>query len=125
MFSELEVLLLPNQVGLLEVGVLEDQPAAKLVSAIAGGGKLPADVMSFILRHCQGIPLRLEQMASSLVSSNLLFLTDSGDFELEGKMEDLSLPTSLQESIRLRLAPSCVAKHTVWLRRALVFVERF
>ena len=43
-------------------------------------------------------------MTASLVGSSLLFLADDGSYELEGELEQLQLPTSLRESIRLRLS---------------------
>ena len=62
----------------LDVGPLEDDAAAELVHATAEGGGMPADVLGFILKHSQGMPLQLEQMTRSLVASSLLFLNEEG-----------------------------------------------
>ena len=50
-----------------------------------------------------GVPLNIEQLTEALVSSTLLFLGDDGRYELEGRLEELRLPTNVMEAIRLRL----------------------
>ena len=88
----------------LDIGPIDDEAATELVQRTAHGGTLPHDVVRFVLRNCNGIPLHLEMMSRSLVGSDLLFLSANGCYELEGDITAMSLPTSLRESIRLQLA---------------------
>ena len=46
----------------LDVGQLDDEAAATLVTATAGGRRLPPDVVEFVLRQCAGVPLTIEQV---------------------------------------------------------------
>ena len=48
----------------LDVGQLDDEAAATLVTATAGGRRLPPDVVEFVLRQCAGVPLTIEQVCS-------------------------------------------------------------
>ena len=50
-----------DEISLLKLGCLDDLSAAQLVKLTVGGGDLPDDVLGFILKHCQGVPLQLEQ----------------------------------------------------------------
>ena len=88
----------------VEVGVLAPASARELIAAAATAGELPSVVVDFIIEHTGGIPLHLEQMITAFVESSLLFLDDQGCYELEGSLHDMDLPTSLSDSIRLRLA---------------------
>ena len=48
----------------LDVGPLEDDAAAELVHATAEGGGMPADVLGFILKHSQGMPLQARPLST-------------------------------------------------------------
>ena len=76
-------------------GPLDNDAAAELVHATAEGGGMPADVLGFILKHSQGMPLQLEQMTRSLVASSLLFLN----------------VRALQFVARMHVPPLCLAVH--------------
>ena len=56
-----------------------------------------------VVTHSDGNCLALEQMTKAFIESNLLFMNEQGKFELEGSMEQLELPRTLMDSIRLRL----------------------
>ena len=87
-----------EDVGRLHLGALSDKAASELVALTSEGGRLPQHVVAFILRQSAGVPLHLEQMTRSLVSSALLYLNEDGSYELEGELELAALPTSLVES---------------------------
>ena len=60
---------------------------------------IPSHVRTRMRSHAQ------EQMTAGLLESELLFLnSEEGAYELEGDIASTPLPTSLSESIRLRLA---------------------
>ena len=64
---------------------------------------LPQCCVEHILSHCDGVPLHIEQMVHAFLDSNLLFIDDHGDYELEGSLDSLRLPTNVSQSIRLRI----------------------
>ena len=86
----------------MDVGRLGTDAARDLVLSCAEG-PLPPDVVAYVVTHSDGNCLALEQMTKAFVESNLLFLNMRGEFELEGSMEQLELPRTLMDSIRLRL----------------------
>ena len=88
----------------LEVGALSDAAGRELIAATATGGMLPAQCVDFIIAQCSGVALHLQQMVTAFVESSLLFLNDDRTYELEGQLETLKLPTTLHDSIRMRLA---------------------
>ena len=87
----------------MEVGALAPDAARELIAVTATEGSLPPACVGFVLEHCGGVALHLQQMVKAFLDSNLLFLNEDGTYELEGNLEELNLPTSLNGSIRLRL----------------------
>ena len=80
----------------LEIGPLSTDAARELITITASGGTMPPPVVAFIVEHCGGVPLHVDQMTTAFVESNLLFLGDDGAYELEGSLESLKLPTNLR-----------------------------
>ena len=87
----------------MELGALDGGMARDLINLVARRGRLPAECVQYVIEHCGGNALSIEQMVSALVDSNLLYLSDDGTYEVEGELETLALPTTLEDSIRLRL----------------------
>ena len=84
---------------------LNTEASRELVESVSTDGALPPAVITHIVEHTGGVPLQIEMMTKSLIESNLLFLdATSRAYELEGSLESLSLPQTLRDSIRLRLA---------------------
>ena len=88
----------------MEVGELPPEAARELAVRSSPGGRLPDDVLDYLVAHCEGVCLNIEQMTNAIIESELLFLTGDGVYELEGDIGKIALPTNLAESIRLRLA---------------------
>ena len=59
----------------MEVGELLPEAARELAMLSAPGGRLPDDVLDYLVAHCEGVCLNIEQMATAFVESELLFLT--------------------------------------------------
>ena len=59
----------------MEVGELLPEAARKLAILSTPGGRLPDDVLDYLVVHCEGVCLNIEQMATAFVESELLFLT--------------------------------------------------
>ena len=58
----------------MEVGELLPEAARELAMLSAPGGRLPDDVLDYLVAHCEGVCLNIEQMATAFVESELLFL---------------------------------------------------
>ena len=65
-----------------QIGPLSDKSARELIAISACGGTLPPPVVDFVVEHCGGVPLHVDQMTKAFVESNLLFLGDDGAYEL-------------------------------------------
>ena len=88
----------------LDLGPLDPAAGRELITATASLGRLPEPCVAFILQHGGGVALHLQQMVKAFLDSSLLFLNDDGTYELEGELETLRLPTTLNDAIRMRLA---------------------
>ena len=80
-----------------------DRPQIEvLVTALAGGKGLPDDVMGHIVDKTDGVPLYVEELTKTLLTSNIL--REQGDrYALTGPLSDVMIPASLQESLMARL----------------------
>jgi len=58
-------------------------------------------VLSHVVKHGEGVPLHLEQLTRSVLSSDVLKLSADGtSYSLTGNLSELALPTSLENAIR-------------------------
>jgi tetratricopeptide (TPR) repeat protein len=80
-----------------------------LVSAVAAGKALPAEVLAEIIRKTDGIPLFIEELTKTVVQSGLLEDTPSG-YRLSGPLPTLAIPATLQDSLMARLDRLAPAK---------------
>ena len=58
----------------MEVGQLLPEAARELAILSTPGGRLPEDVLDYLVAHCEGVCLNIEQMTTAFVESELLFL---------------------------------------------------
>lgn len=73
-----------------------------LVTEIAGGKALPADVFEEILAKTDGIPLFVEELTKTVLESGLLI--DAGDhYDLAAAPMPLTIPATLHDSLTARL----------------------
>ena len=70
----------------MQLQELDDRAATDLVAAVVTGGKLPDEVVQYILQHSAGVPLRLEQLARGIVGSHLGWHWHPRKFELYAKL---------------------------------------
>jgi class 3 adenylate cyclase/predicted ATPase len=75
---------------------------AALVMRVAGGKRLPKEVMDPILAHTDGVPLFIEELTKMVLESGLLRERD-GEYVLEGPLPPFAIPTTLQASLTVRL----------------------
>ena len=91
----------------VDVGALAPEAGRELIAATATEGALPEPCVQFIVSHCGGVALHLQQMVTAFLESCLLFL---------------SAPASLQRGCP-RLVLACAA--AAWpLTRALTRAHR-
>jgi predicted ATPase len=76
---------------------------------VAGGKRLPADMLQQFVEKTDGVPLYVEEMTKAVLESGLLKEAD-GQYELTGPFSSLSIPTTLQDSLMARLDRLVTAK---------------
>jgi TOMM system kinase/cyclase fusion protein len=76
--------------------------AALMVTRVAGGKRLPADVVHHIVTQTDGVPLFIEELTKAVLESALVRETDS-QYELMGTLSAVAIPTTLQDSLMARL----------------------
>jgi predicted ATPase len=73
-----------------------------MVSRLAGGKALPADLLDQILDKTDGVPLFVEELTKSILES--ADLRDAGDrWEYAGRAGTLAIPLTLRDSLMARL----------------------
>jgi predicted ATPase len=73
-----------------------------MVSRLAGGKALPADLLEQILGKTDGVPLFVEELTKSILESG--DLRDAGDrWEISGRASTLAIPATLRDSLMARL----------------------
>jgi class 3 adenylate cyclase/predicted ATPase len=81
---------------------LNRSDGAALVLRLSGGKTPPTEVMDQILAHTDGVPLFIEELTKMVLESGLLRERD-GAYVLEGPLQPLAIPTTLQASLTARL----------------------
>jgi class 3 adenylate cyclase/predicted ATPase len=73
-----------------------------IVTEVAGGRSLPAEIIDQILTKTDGIPLFVEELTKTILEAG--FLTETEDaFVLDGPLPPLAIPSTLQDSLMARL----------------------
>ena len=81
---------------------LERGATQALVAQSAQGKHLPAPLIETIVARTDGIPLYIEETTKALLASGRLRETEDA-YELVGPVSDLTVPTSLHDSLMARL----------------------
>lgn len=89
---------------------LQDEHAALLLGRISEK-PLPAAVSQRIQERANGVPLFLEEITKHILESGQL-VESSERLELKGRLEDLAIPATLQDSLMARLDKQGDAKET-------------
>ncbi len=76
--------------------------SAALVESVAGGARLPGEVLEQIVGRTDGVPLFVEELTKAVLESGLLRRTEDG-YALAGPLPPLAIPTTLQDSLLARL----------------------
>ncbi len=81
----------------------------QIVTQVANGKALPADVIEQIVDKTDGVPLYVEEMTKSILESGIL-KEGKSHYELSGPISSLSIPATLQDSLMSRLDRLMTAK---------------
>jgi class 3 adenylate cyclase/predicted ATPase/energy-coupling factor transporter ATP-binding protein EcfA2 len=91
-----------SHISLLVLTRLPRQQVEGIVSHLAGGKTIPAEVIEHLVRKTDGVPLFAEELTKMVLESNVL--TAIGDrYELTGPLSELAIPSTLQDSLMARL----------------------
>ncbi len=91
-----------GHVATLTLTRLTRPQSAAMVSRLAGGKALPADLVEEILGKTDGVPLFVEELTKSILES--ADLRDAGDrWEYVGRASNLAIPLTLRDSLMARL----------------------
>jgi class 3 adenylate cyclase/tetratricopeptide (TPR) repeat protein len=74
----------------------------KLVEHITGGKSLPPELLDQIVDRTDGVPLFVEELTKAVLESEQLH-EDSDRYVLEQPMQQLAIPTTLQDSLMARV----------------------
>ena len=73
-----------------------------LLTRLAGGKGLPAEVITHIVAKTDGVPLYVEELTKMLLESELLEEQEEA-YRLTGPLSSASIPATLQDSLMARL----------------------
>ena len=89
-------------VTLLTLNRLSRADGAALISHLAGGRSLPANVSAQIVSKTEGVPLFIEEVTKAVLESG--FLREAGErYELTGSLPAVAVPATLHDSLMARL----------------------
>jgi predicted ATPase len=93
----------------ITVNRLSREQIERVVGHVAGGKKLPEQVLSQIVEKTDGVPLFVEEMTKTVLESGVLKATNE-QYELAGALTTLAIPATLQDSLMARLDRLVTAK---------------
>jgi predicted ATPase/class 3 adenylate cyclase len=88
--------------SMLRLNSLGRSQAAELMREAAGGKALPGAIVEQIVVKSQGVPLFVEELTRSILESGDLE-DDGAGYVLRGSLGDLTIPSTLQDSLIARL----------------------
>ena len=81
----------------------------RMAEHVAGGKRLPAEVLQQIVEKTDGVPLYVEEMTKAVLDAAFLTEVD-GRYVLTGPLSSLAIPATLQDSLMARLDRLAAAK---------------
>ena len=89
-------------VGTLALGRLDRENVESIVTQVASGRALPAEVMKQIVAKTDGNPLFVEELTKAVLEAGILVEHADG-YRLDGPLLPLAIPETLQDSLMARL----------------------
>jgi class 3 adenylate cyclase/predicted ATPase len=93
---------------------LERPQVEALITYLAGGKTLPAEVVAHIVAKTDGVPLFVEELTKMLLESDLV-QEDTQHYVLTGPLSAVTIPATLQDSLMARLDRLGAAKDVAQL----------
>lgn len=98
-----------NHVTVLSLSKLTLTQSGAIVSKLAGGKRLPDDLLKKILAKTDGVPLYVEELTKAIFESGEL--KDAGDhYDYAGAVRSITIPATLRDSLTARLDRSPAAR---------------
>ena len=101
-------------IAALQLTRLGREDADEVMTRVAGGRALPAEVATQIAARTDGVPLFVEELTKMVLESGLL-REDGGRLVLDGALPPLAIPETLQDSLMARLDRLVSAKEVAQL----------
>jgi tetratricopeptide (TPR) repeat protein len=89
-------------VGTLALGRLERDNVESIITQVASGRSVPAEVMKQIVAKTDGNPLFVEELTKAVLEAGILVEHPDG-YRLDGPLLPLAIPDTLQDSLMARL----------------------
>ena len=86
----------------LTLNRLERPQVEALITHLAGGKALPAEVVAYIVARTDGVPLFVEELTKMLLESDVLH-QEAERYTLTSPLSAVRIPTTLQDSLMARL----------------------
>jgi predicted ATPase len=86
----------------LALGRLDQSRAQTMMEQVAGGRRLPTEVIGQILAKTDGIPLFVEELTKAVMESGIL-IEDAEAYRRDGALPPLVIPATLHDSLMARL----------------------
>jgi predicted ATPase len=86
----------------LTLNRLERPQVEALITHLAGGKALPAEVVAYIVARTDGVPLFVEELTKMLLESDFLH-QEAERYTLTSPLSAVTIPTTLQDSLMARL----------------------
>jgi class 3 adenylate cyclase/predicted ATPase len=86
----------------LTLNRLERPQVEVLITHLAGGKALPAEVVEYIVARTDGVPLFVEELTKMLLESDFLH-QEAERYTLTSPLSAVAIPTTLQDSLMARL----------------------
>jgi class 3 adenylate cyclase/tetratricopeptide (TPR) repeat protein len=102
----------------LRLEPLSDDDTRELLRRVGSGRELPDEVVGRIVSESDGIPLFAEEIGRMVLESGLIAERD-GQLALIGSLDELDIPTTLQDSLMARLDRLSAAKRVAQLAAAV------
>src|SRR6516225_4643640 len=90
------------QVSMVALNRLDRRDRTALVEQIAGGKRLPDEVVAQIVERADGVPLFVEELTKNILESGLL-REEVDRYVLDGALPPFAIPTTLHDSLMARL----------------------
>ena len=86
----------------LTLNRLGSEQIESVLTKIAGGKRLPAELVAEIIHRTDGVPLFIEELTKTILESGDLIETESG-FQLAGPIDRVTIPATLHDSLMARI----------------------